>query len=196
MEAIIAFAVAFGMIILAELGDKTQLMTISFSSRYSRRTVFLGAWLGMGLVTVVGVAIGLALGTAFDAIWVKVIAAAVFIIFGVWTLVKREGDEREEKSEISDKGVFLQILFLFLLAEFGDKTQLAVIALTAAYSAVYGAFVAILIGAILGFAVIVAVGVLIGKEIGKRVDSKKIVVMSGILFIIIGLLVAVEAFLG
>jgi putative Ca2+/H+ antiporter (TMEM165/GDT1 family) len=196
MDVILPFLVAFGMIIVTELGDKTQLMTISLASRYSRKTVFLGAWLGMGLITVVAVAIGLALGAAFDVFWVKIIAAAIFIAFGAWTLINRKEEEEEEKKDIPEEKVFAQTFALFVLAEFGDKTQLAMIALTATYSNTFGAPVAILVGAFLGFAVVVAIGVLIGKEIGKRVDPKWIVLVSGILFIVIGVLVAIEAFLG
>ncbi len=196
MEVVIPFLVAFGMIILAELGDKTQLMTISLASRYSRKAVFLGAWLGMGLITVVAVAIGLLLGAVLDIFWVKIIAAVIFVAFGVWTLMRREEEEEEEKKDIPEERVFIQTFLLLIIAEFGDKTQLAMIALTGTYSGTYGAPVAILMGAVLGFAVVVAVGVLIGREIGKRVDPKWIVLVSGILFIAIGIAVAIEAFMG
>jgi putative Ca2+/H+ antiporter (TMEM165/GDT1 family) len=190
MDVLLPFALAFGLIIVTEMGDKSQLMTISFASRYSRKVVFLGAWLGMGLITVVGVVIGILLGVAFDDFWVKIIAAVIFIAFGVWTLWKRE--EKEEQKEIPEKKVFIQTFLIFVLAEFGDKTQVAVILLTANY----GAPIAVLIGALLGFAVVVAVGVLIGKEIGKRVETRWIVLVSGILFIIIGIIVAIEAIFG
>jgi len=189
MEIVLPFLLAFGLIILTELGDKTQLMTISFASRYSRKMVFLGAWLGMGAITIVGVIIGLLLHASLDITVVKVIAASIFIIFGIWTLIKKE-EEEEEKREIPEKRVFIQTFLLFVLAEFGDKTQLAVIALTADY----GEPIPILLGAVLGFAVVVAIGVLIGKEIGKRVETKWIVLVSGILFIVIGIIIAVEAF--
>ena len=188
MDVLLPFALAFGLIIVTEMGDKTQLMTISFASRYSRKVVFLGAWLGMGLITVVGVVIGMLLGVAFDDFWVKIIASVIFIAFGVWTLLRRE--EEEEQKEIPEKKVFVQTFLIFVLAEFGDKTQVAVILLTANY----GAPIAVLVGALLGFAVVVAVGVLIGREIGKRVDTKWIVLVSGILFIVIGIIVAIEAF--
>ncbi len=194
MDVIVPFLLAFVMIMVTELGDKTQLMTISLASRYSRRTVFLGAMLGMGLVAVIGVAIGLLLGAAFDVFWVKIIAAVIFIVFGVWTLIKRE--EAEETKDIPDQRVLAQSFFLFFLAELGDKTQIAVIALTATYSESFGGPAAILIGALLGFSIIIAIGVLIGREIGKRVDPKWIVLVSGILFIVIGVIVGIEAFLG
>jgi putative Ca2+/H+ antiporter (TMEM165/GDT1 family) len=189
MDVVIPFLMALGLIIVAELGDKTQLITISYASRYSRKMVFLGALLGMGVITIVGVLIGVALYATLPIFWVKIISAAIFIVFGIWTLVKRE-EEAEEK-EIPDKKVLVQTFLIFSLAEFGDKTQLAVIALTATY----GAPIPVLIGAWIGFAIVVAIGVLIGREIGKRVDLKWIVLATGIIFIIIGVILAVEAFL-
>jgi putative Ca2+/H+ antiporter (TMEM165/GDT1 family) len=189
MDVFLPFLLAFGSVILFELGDKTQLMTISFASRYSKKTVFLGSWLGLGLVTVIGVVVGVLLGAAFDDFWIKIIAAAIFIAFGVWTLVKRE--EQEVRKDIPEKQVFLQTFIILVLAELGDKTQVIIIMLTANYQAP----LSVLLGALLGFAVVVAVGVLIGKEIGKRVATKWIVLVSGILFIVIGVIVAIEAFL-
>ncbi|MCK5290766.1 MAG: TMEM165/GDT1 family protein [Thermoplasmata archaeon] len=188
MDVVLPFLLAFGFIILLELGDKTQLITISFASRYSKKMVFLGGWLGMGLVTVIGVVIGILLGAAFDDFWIKIIASVIFIVFGVWTLVKRE--EEEVKKDIPDKKVFSHTFIFLVLAELGDKTQVMVIWLTAHYEAP----LSVLFGALLGFAVVVAIGVLIGKEIGKRVDAKWIVLVSGILFIVIGIIVAIEAF--
>lgn len=188
MDVVLPFLLAFGFVILFELGDKTQLMTISFASRYSKKMVFLGSWLGLGLVTGIGVVIGVFLGAAFDDFWIKIIAAVIFIAFGVWTLVRRK--EEEVRKDIPDKKVFSHTFIFLVLAELGDKTQVMVIWLTAHYEAP----LSVLFGALLGFAVVVAIGVLIGKEIGKRVDAKWIVLVSGILFIVIGIIVAVEAF--
>jgi putative Ca2+/H+ antiporter (TMEM165/GDT1 family) len=187
MDVILPFLLAFGFVILFELGDKTQLMTISFASRYSKKIVFLGSWLGLGLVTVIGVVIGILIGAAFDDFWIKIIASVIFIAFGVWTIINRK--EEEDKKDIPDKKVFSQTFLFLVLAELGDKTMVMVILLTANYQAP----LSVLLGALLGFAVIVAIGVLIGKEIGKRVDQKWIVLVSGALFIIIGVIVALEA---
>ncbi|TET90113.1 MAG: TMEM165/GDT1 family protein [Methanomassiliicoccales archaeon] len=189
MDALYFLLLALGIVVVAELGDKTQLMTISFASRYSRRTIYIAAVLGMGIITVIGVAIGVALYASLPIFYVKIVSAAIFIFFGVWVLLKKE--ERLEEKEIPEKKVFIQTFILFILAEFGDKTQLAVISLTATSGHPWS----VLVGALIGFALVVAVGVLIGKEIGKRVKLEWIVLASGIIFIIIGVILAVEAFL-
>lgn len=189
MDVLYFLLLALGIVVVAELGDKTQLMTISFASRYSRRTIYIAAVLGMGIITVIGVAIGVALYATLPIFWVKIVSAAIFIFFGVWVLLKKE--EQLEEKEIPEKKVFIRTFILFILAEFGDKTQLAVISLTATSGYPWS----VLVGALIGFALVVAVGVLIGREIGKRVKLEWIVLASGIIFIIIGVILAVEAFL-
>lgn len=189
MEALVTLLMAFGIVAVAELGDKTQLLTLSLSSRHSRRTTFLGAMTGIGLVTVVGVAVGIALYASLPIFWIKIASAGLFIVFGIWTLLRREG--RVEVREVPEGKVYLQSLLLIALAEFGDKTQLAVVALTASS----GLPLAVLTGALLGFALIAAIGVMIGKEIGRRVEMKWIVLASGMLFIVIGTILVVEAVL-
>ncbi|UCD92410.1 MAG: TMEM165/GDT1 family protein [Methanobacteriota archaeon] len=189
MDVLYFLLLALGIVVVAELGDKSQLMTISLASRYSRRTIYLAALLGLGIITIIGVAIGIALYAALPIFYVKIVAAAIFIFFGVWVLMKKE--EQLEEKEIPEKKVFIQTFILFVLAEFGDKTQLAVISLTATS----GYPASVLIGALIGFALVIAVGVLIGREIRKRVKLEWIVLASGIIFIIVGVIMAIEAFL-
>jgi len=122
---------------------------------------------------------------------VQAASALAFIVLGVWILVKREKEEEEEQKEIADRKVILQAFLLTALAELGDKTQLAVILM----SAESGMPLVVLSGAILGFAVIVAVGVVIGREISRRVRRKWIVLASGVLFVAIGIFTILEAFL-
>ena len=87
------------------------------------------------------------------------------------------------------KGVFSTVLVMTSLAEFGDKTQLAVIALTAQYRAP----VSVYVGAVLAFALIVGIGVLLGKKIGDKVEARWIILCSGVLFLILGALFIIEA---
>lgn len=186
----IPLAAAFTIIFIAELGDKTQLLTISFASKYPRVPVFLGVFLGLCLVTVLGVVVGTILFQVIDVAYVKIISGAIFIIFGIWTLNElRGGDKKERQREIGDKGVFSTSFVLISIAEFGDKTQFMVIALTAQYEAPFLVF----IGAILAFALIVGIGVFVGKKLSEKVKIKWIELCSGILFIVIGILFILEA---
>jgi putative Ca2+/H+ antiporter (TMEM165/GDT1 family) len=190
MSWYIPLAAAFVIIFLAELGDKTQLVTISFASKYPQVPVFWGVFLGVSAVTVVGVVVGTIIFQYIPLLYVKIISGTIFIIFGIWTLKKaREAaKEEEEVEEIGNKSVFSTTFILISIAEFGDKTQFMVIALTAQYGTPFLVF----IGAILAFALIVGIGVFIGKKLSEKISTKWIDLSSGILFIVIGVLFILE----
>ncbi len=190
----IPFVAAFVVIFLAELGDKTQLVTISFASKYPHIPVFFGVFLGMSMVTILGVVVGTILFNVIDVFYVKILSGAIFIIFGIWTLWearKQEEEKDREKSEVKNKKVFSTTFIMISIAEFGDKTQFMVIALTAQYSAP----ILVFLGAILAFALIVGIGVILGKKLSEKVSSKWIDIGSALLFIIIGIIFIIEAIL-
>jgi putative Ca2+/H+ antiporter (TMEM165/GDT1 family) len=191
MSWYIPLVAAFAIIFLAELGDKTQLVTISFASKYPHVPVFWGVFLGMSMVTVLGVLVGTIIFEYIPIFYIKILSGAIFIIFGIWTLKEaREAEEDEEEiKEIGNKSVFSTTFILISIAEFGDKTQFMVIAL----SAQYGAPILVFLGAILAFALIVGIGVFVGKKLSEKVDIKWIELGSGILFIVIGVLFIIEA---
>jgi putative Ca2+/H+ antiporter (TMEM165/GDT1 family) len=187
----IPLAAAFVVIFLAELGDKTQLVTISFASRYPPIPVFFGVFLGVSIVTVLGVVVGTILFRLIDVFYVKMLSGAIFIIFGIWTLweAKKQEEEKDKKEpEVKKKSVFSTTFIMISIAEFGDKTQFMVIALTAQY----GAPILVFLGAILAFALIVGIGVALGKKLSEKVSTKWIELGSGILFIVIGILFILE----
>ncbi|UCE36622.1 MAG: TMEM165/GDT1 family protein [Thermoplasmata archaeon] len=195
MDWFIPLTVTFVAIFLAELGDKTQLVTISFASKYPHVPVFFGVFLGMSMITVLGVVLGTILFEFIPIIAVKILSGLIFLIFGVWTLLKREEEEEEvedqDSKKIDDKSIFSTTFIMISLAEFGDKTQFAVIALTAQYGSPF----MVLLGAVLAFALIVGIGVVLGKKLSEKVSTKWIEFGSGILFIVIGILFIAEALL-
>jgi putative Ca2+/H+ antiporter (TMEM165/GDT1 family) len=192
MDWFVPFTVTFAAVFLAELGDKTQLITISFASKYPRMPVFLGIFLGLSIITLLGVLVGTILFLYIPIVVVKVLSGLIFLLFGIWTLYKiRSREEEIEESVKSEKNIFTTSFLMISLAEFGDKTQFAVIALTAQY----GSPIVVLLGAILAFALIVAIGVVLGKKISERVSSKWIEFGSGLLFIVIGFIFIIEAVL-
>ncbi|UCF08980.1 MAG: TMEM165/GDT1 family protein [Thermoplasmata archaeon] len=195
MSWYIPLAVTFTAIFLAELGDKTQLITISLSSKYSHVPVFFGVFLGMGVVTIIGVFIGTVLFEVVEIMYVKILSGLIFIIFGIWTLFsmvkgKEEGEGKDEVAvKTEEKSIFSTAFIMTSLAEFGDKTQFAVIALTAQYASP----VLVYAGAMMAFALIIGIGVVLGKKIAEKVSSKWIELCSGVLFIVIGVLFLIEA---
>lgn len=181
MELLILVGIAFAIVAGAELGDKSQLMTISLASKYHYKPVFWGIFLGMALVTLIGVGVGVVLYNVIPIFYVKILAATIFIIFGFYSIYSEEAEEEEEVDK--DK-VFHTSFLLALVAEFGDKTQLVIIGLTARYQQP----LPILIGALAGLGVVIALGVFLGNKIAEIIEKDKIELITGIVFIILGVI--------
>ena len=172
---------SFGLVVLAELGDKTQLAVISLSSKRKSKSVFMGALLAFALVDGVSALAGGAIATLVPALWVGIGAGAAFLLFGVYTIFF----EKTEKPEVEDRSVAVASCFsLVALMELGDKTQLAVVSLAAEYDSPLLVFV----GVMLAFAALTGLGVTLGVAISRRVPLKYVRIGSGSLFILFGVL--------
>ncbi len=183
----LVIAITFTSVFVAEIGDKSQLMTISLSSKYDRKSVFIGTFSGVGLLTLLAVAVGSIVFQFAPIIYVKLIASAIFILFGIHVLFFQK--EEEVDIEEGDRSPLATSFILSFLAEFGDKTQLVVIAL----SGRYGSPILVLIGALAGMGTIIGIGVLLGEKIGEVFESEKIDLVAGALFIILGAVFLIEA---
>jgi len=183
---------AFGIIALAEFGDKTQLAAITLCSRHKPLSVFLGTVLALILVNGIGVLIGGALAVLLQnsSYLIRIVAGIVFIVFGLYALFSK--DEKEIKTK-ENKFAFLTSFSMVTLMELGDKTQLAVIALVAAE--VGGSFL-IFLGASLAFLVVTGIGVTIGATLQKVVPMQYIRVGAAIVFIAFGILFLISAVTG
>jgi putative Ca2+/H+ antiporter (TMEM165/GDT1 family) len=174
---------AFVLISLTELGDKTMIPVITLSSKYPKRTVFLGSFLALATVTAVGVVIGEVLFQFVPSWIVGLAAGAVFIVFGIVTIVRKEDEEEEVVKDKGRWGGFLTAFGFVALMELGDKTQLSVITLSAES------------GAALGFLWLVVLEVSLGKVIGEKVPKNYIRIGSGLVFIIFGIVFLAQQFL-
>ncbi|HEY5856745.1 MAG TPA: TMEM165/GDT1 family protein, partial [Aldersonia sp.] len=125
-----ALLVSFAVIFVAELGDKSQLMAMTFALRY-RWWVVLGAiTAATTLVHLVSVAIGYFLGAALPTHLIGIVAAIAFLFFGLWTLRgDRLDDDEQTKAQRASAPAFFAVSSAFLLAELGDKTMLATVTL-------------------------------------------------------------------
>jgi len=171
----------FAVVALAELGDKTQLATISLSAERSSLSVFLGAMLGFLLVDGLSVAVGEALASVLPMRWVTLGSGVVFIVFGVYTLFSKE--KREIK--LKERGFSLATSFsLVTLMELGDKTQFAVIALAADFSSPIPVFV----GMMLAFLLVTGVGVFFGARFLKLLPMNHVKKATSALFILFGII--------
>ncbi len=184
-----SLAVSFALVALAELGDKTQIAVITLASRFKVLSVFCGAMLAFLVTTGIAVAIGDALTLVLPTFWVRVAAAVIFLVFGVYTIIStlKKGEEQLKLKEARN-GVFSSFS-LIVLMELGDKTQLAVIALAAESEFPLLVFV----GVMLAFTLVTGLGATVGATLTKFVPLKYIQLASGIVFTLLGAALLVTA---
>lgn len=164
-----AFITAFIMVFLAELGDKTQLLVMTFAAKYRWQTVMFAVLFSTILNHLVAILIGIYLNSAINMAYIHIAAAAAFLAFGASTLFsnKREEKFKEKKTFINP---FWTVAIAFFLAETGDKTQLAAITIAARF----GAWGPLIIGTTLGMVAADSLGVLAGTFINNHISSERI----------------------
>jgi uncharacterized membrane protein len=172
---------ALTLILLAELGDKTQLSIISLTSSYKWSHVFAGAMLAFLAVDGISIAVGGPLLALLPIRYVQIISGIVFIIFGLIPLLQKE--KNEDRAIIKGKITkpLLASFFLVSLMELGDKTQIITITLAAQFSPIL-----VLTGMFLAFALLTGVAVLVGTKLFSRLPTKWLKIGTSTLFIILG----------
>lgn len=178
-----AFLVSTGIVALAEIGDKTQLLTLLLASRYRKPWPIV---LGILVATLANHAIAAAVGA-----WVarevgdqamRWILGLSFLAMAAWMLVpdKLEGDAGASRKL---GGVLLTTIVLFFLVEIGDKTQVATVALAARFEA----FAAVVAGTTLGMLLANAPVAFFGDAIARRVPIRAVHVVAALLFAALGI---------
>ncbi|MCL4435811.1 MAG: TMEM165/GDT1 family protein [Thaumarchaeota archaeon] len=186
---LIAVSSAFFLIILAEMGDKTQIMTVMLAARYrAPGRIFLGSFLGEISVSLVGIVIGTAASSVIPIALIGRISGGIFILFGLFSLVSKEKDEEENEHKGQEKTAnkmgIVAAFSLVAVAELGDKTQLAVIALVVES----GSPASVALGVIGSFAVTSLTGVALGKSLSHFVSTGLVQKIAAISFIVIGVI--------
>ncbi|MEV6813346.1 TMEM165/GDT1 family protein [Micromonospora sp. NPDC051296] len=186
---LVALAVSFGVIFVAELGDKSQLMALAFATRYRTVPILIGITVATAVVHLASVAIGHGLGAALPTGWISLLAGLAFIGFGLWTL---RGDtlteEEKGKAAKGGKSAVLAVGVAFFLAELGDKTMLATITLATQYGW-FGTW----IGSTIGMVAADALAIIVGRLLGRKLPERTIKYGAAALFAISGIWLIVEA---
>lgn len=178
-----ALGSSFSLIALAEVGDKSQLVCMALAARYRTAPVLLGAITAFALLNIIAVVFGAAIAQLVPQNITVLIVGILFIAFGVhllWQSVDESDDLMVEKSSHS---LFFSTLLLITVAEFGDKTQIAVAGLSSMSSPL-----AVWLGATLALTLTSALGVLAGRTIMQYISISLLHKISGGLFILLGLL--------
>ncbi|WP_227767351.1 TMEM165/GDT1 family protein [Zhaonella formicivorans] len=178
MEAYLASTV---FVVLAEMGDKTQLLGMAFATRFKALTVLAGVLVATLANHFIAVALGDYLTNFIPLNYIQFIAALSFIFFGLWTL---RGDKLEGEDKKDYFSPFWTVTIAFFIAEMGDKTQLASIALAAKYNSLLWVWM----GTTTGMIISNIIGIVVGVVLGKKIPEKAVKLVSGSIFILFGYL--------
>ncbi len=165
-----AFLLSTAVIFVAELGDKSQLMAMTFAARYRVRDVLIGITVATAVVHLFSVAIGRLIGNQFaqSQDTISIIAGIAFLAFAAWTLRGDELSEDEaDKARRSQGKALLAVGVAFFLAELGDKTMLATITL-ATREGWLGTWLGSTLGMVLADALAIGVGALLGRHLPEK----------------------------
>lgn len=176
-----AFSAAFILVVLAEMGDKTQFVAMTFAAKYNPYKVLFAIFLGTIANFAIVIAIGELISEVVPLDAISLAASIVFIAFGIWSV--REEKVKEENVKSSRFGVIATVGIAFFLAELGDKTQLATLSLSVQYQDPIG----VLIGATAAMLVADGIGIIIGVVFCKRIPIRVFKWVSAIIFISFGL---------
>ncbi len=185
MQSLLA---ALGLVFVAELGDKTQLVALGFGARYRLAPVLTGVVLAYMATNLLSVVVGGLLGATLPTRAIGLVGGVMFLGFAAWTLLKGddEDEEEDEAGTAGDRSVVLSVATAMFVAELGDKTMLATATLAA-----QGNPVLVWIGATIGIILAGALGVLLGRWFGARLPERVTRIGSAVLFAVFGLVLLV-----
>jgi Ca2+/H+ antiporter, TMEM165/GDT1 family len=184
-----AVLLSFGVIFLAELGDKSQLMALAFATRYRPVPVLLGLAMASAVLNALSVLVGAALDAALPTAPLAIGAGLLFLGFAV--LAVRRGLPDAEAgaapSRRSTRSVVLVTASAFFLAEIGDKTMLATMALATRHGPL-GTW----LGATAGMVAVNTIAVTIGNHLGRRLPERLVRYGAAAAFALFGVLLVIE----
>jgi Ca2+/H+ antiporter, TMEM165/GDT1 family len=174
---------SLGLVFLAELGDKTQLVALGMGARYRLAPVLIGVATAYAASTLLSVVAGGLLGATLPTRALGIGGGVLFFAFAAWNL--RDGGEEEEEEDIHSpyrRGhIVLSVAVAMFVAELGDKTMLATATLAAQGDPVF-----VWLGATIGITLSGAVGVLVGRFGGAKLPDRTIRIGSSALFALFG----------
>jgi putative Ca2+/H+ antiporter (TMEM165/GDT1 family) len=173
-----ALAISFAVIFVAELGDKSQLMALTFATRYRAAAVLAGITIATAIVH----------GAALPTGWIALAAGLAFLGFGAWTLRGDSlSDEEKAKANRSSGSAVWAVGGAFFLAELGDKTMLATITLATQHG-----WLGTWLGSTVGMVAADALAILIGRWLGRNLPDKVIRYGAAALFALFGVWLLVD----
>ncbi|HPU46845.1 MAG TPA: TMEM165/GDT1 family protein [Bacteroidales bacterium] len=172
--------IPFLLVSLAEFADKTQLLIIVLASKTNKHfNLFWGIILAFAIVDGIAILAGSLIANLIPQNVMKIVAGGIFIIFGIITFIKREEEIKLNKKEINP---FITGFLLIFIGEWGDKTQIASATLATQYNPWL-----VFLGVILAMSLMSILSIFLGNVLMKKIKPKTMSIISGLLFIIIGI---------
>jgi putative Ca2+/H+ antiporter (TMEM165/GDT1 family) len=180
-----AFLISTGIVALAEMGDKTQLLSLVLAAKFRKPIpIILGILVATLLNHALAGAVGAWLTSVLGPNALRWILGIGFLAMAVWMLIPDKLDEDDANVKISRYGVFATTLVAFFFAEMGDKTQVATVALAAQYQSL----VAVVAGTTLGMMLANVPAVFIGDKLAHKLPLKLIHGIAAAVFAVLGVL--------
>ncbi|CAN8066770.1 unnamed protein product [Agarophyton chilense] len=196
------------LILACELGDRTFFVAAILAMKSSRLTIWAGALSALAAMTVLSAAIGKAFPLLLDKRYTSLAAAALFLYFGLqllrdwWRMRRHTNAENDELAEVEEElatpdkkpkpsrlpglpPAFMKALTMTALAEWGDRSQIATIALAASRD-IYG----VILGGVLGHAICTGLAVVGGRLLASKISEKAVALMGGLLFVCFAMITA------
>jgi putative Ca2+/H+ antiporter (TMEM165/GDT1 family) len=187
-ESFSTFVSTFTLIALAEIGDKSQLVCMTLAARHRHLPVLLGATAAFLILNALAVLFGAGVATWVPERLVAGIVAILFGTFGIYALLNRDDGESEDVIEKPGHGIFFTTLLLILVAEFGDKTQIAVAGLASSMQ-----LLPVWVGATVALVTISALGIWAGRTLLRRLPLRWLHRISGGVFLVFAMIAAWRA---
>ena len=162
------------------MGDKTQLLAMAFAAKYRWQTVMWAVFVATAVNHLMAAAAGSYLAAIVPMAYIKTAAAVSFIIFGLWTI---RGDTLGDEDKRFNFSPFWTVAVAFFIAEMGDKTQLATVALAVKFNTI----IRVWIGTTIGMVISNAIGIIVGNVMGKHIPERAIKWFSALVFIAFGI---------
>lgn len=185
-------ATSFALIAAAEIGDKSQLVCMTLASRHRAAPVIWGAIAAFAFLNTLAVVFGVAIAKWLPEYLVAAVVALLFAGFGLHALLNHDDDDDDEEVvEKSGHSIFFTTFLLITVAEFGDKTQLAVVAFSSTALPL-----AVWLGSTLALTFTSGLGVLAGRTLLQRIPLTLLHKVSGLIFLVLASIAAYKAYQG
>jgi putative Ca2+/H+ antiporter (TMEM165/GDT1 family) len=178
-----AFLVSTGVVALAEMGDKTQILSLILAARYRKPVpIILGVLVATLANHAVAGGIGTWLANVLNPSFLNWAVVGSFVLMAGWILVPDQFSEEQVSIPKRPMGVFATTVFAFFLAEMGDKTQVATVALAARFHD----FVGVVSGTTLGMMLANIPVIYLGDRFADRIPAKAVHVVAAVIFVLLG----------